>query len=130
MSTLTPTKRTLLDRAVKAHILDSIDNSGYDGGILADDKAKLTFLYNTFISEYGWAIKRYGQVGAFREWLQGLPSAMTVHFSNHDILQFALSTGYYGAKMTEKQEDQVLNSWFNLVAVKTFQLFRKYKVGA
>jgi hypothetical protein len=130
MNTHIQTKRTLLDLAIKAHILESIDNSGYDGGILEDDKAKLTFLYNTFISEYGWAIKHHGEVGAFKEWLQGLPSAMTVHFTNHDILQFALSTGYYGESMTERQENQVLDNWFNLVAVKTFQLFRKHKVGA
>lgn len=129
MNTLTPTKRTMLDKAVKNYILESIDNSSYDGGILADDKAKLTFLYNTFMSEYGWAIKRYGKQGAMREWLQGLPSSINIHFTNHDILKFALSTGYYGAKMTERQEEQVINGWFNLVAVKTFQLFRKYKVG-
>jgi hypothetical protein len=127
-NTLTPTKRTILDKAVKQHILDSIDNSNYDGAILADDKSKLTFLYNTFISEYGWAISDYGQVGAMREWLQGAPSSINIHLTNHDILKFALSTGYYGAKITERQEEQVLNGWFNLVAVKAFQLFRKYKI--
>lgn len=125
----TLTKRTVLDKAIKQHILDSIDHSGYDVGILVTNKERLEFLHNTFISEYGWAIARYGKQKAFREWLQGLPSAMTVHFTNHDILQFALSTGYYGKTMTEKQEETVLNNWFNIVANKTFQLFRKYKAG-
>ncbi len=130
MKTLTPTKRTMLDMAVKAHILESISDDGYlntriDG---ESDESKLRFLYRTFISEYGWAVSRYGEIGAFKEWAQGLPSSFNIYFTNHDILQFALNTGYYGAKMTERQEEQVLNNWFNLVAVKTFQLFRKYKV--
>lgn len=124
------TKTVALDQAVKKHILDSIDASGYSipDQHLMGDRMRLSFLYTTFHSEYGWAINRYGELNAFKEWIQGLPSCFTVHFTNHDILTFAKSTGYYGEKMTEAQEEKVLENWFNLVAVKTFQLFRKHKI--
>lgn len=138
----TITKRVALDKAVKAHILESIDFSGYDVPLELIQKAscvnipfneyeegKLSLLYTTFKSEYGWAVLRMGEQQAFKEWLQGLPTCIGIHWTNHDILKFALSTGYYGEKMTEKQEDAVLANWFNLVSVKTFQLFRKYKIA-
>lgn len=107
MKTHTPTKRTMLDRAIKAHILESINDDGYANILIdgASDESKLRFLYQTFISEYRWAISRYGEQGAFKEWAQGLPSSFNIYFTNHDILQFALNTGYYGEKMTERQEN-------------------------
>ena len=125
---MTPSKA--LDTAVKQYILESISNDGYDNAIaLTDEVAKLTFLKGTFKSEYGWAIPRYGEQMAFAEWIKGLPSSFNIAFTNYDILQLAIKWGYYGEKLTEKQEEEILDNYWNLITVKTFQLFKKYKIN-
>lgn len=128
MKTLSP--RMKLDTAAKEYIINSISPDGYVAPITVNTtEGKLKFLYNTFKNEYGWAIARYGEVGAMREWLQGLPSSINIAFTNHDILELAETWGYYDLPMTNAQKATVLRNWFNMIAVKTFQLFRKYKVN-
>lgn len=128
MKTINKSKQ--LDMNVKEYILKNIESEGYDvpSCDVADEKGKLSFLYTTFRAEYGWAIARYGEQRAFSEWLMGLPSAINIAFTNHDILQLAKDWGYYGETLTEAQENKILGNWWNLISVKAFQLFRKYKV--
>jgi hypothetical protein len=135
-------KNMTLDKTVKEYIINCIDSDGYD--IPLDlmreahalnipfeeyTKGKLQFLYDTFIIEYGWSIPAHGEVGAFREWTQGLPSCFNIEFTNHGILVLAETWGSIPANATERQKDKILENWFNFIAVKTFQLFKKYKIN-
>jgi len=123
-------KNVELDKTVKAYILEAIDNEGYDDAKeLKTDKEKLQFLMNTFKSEYGWSIERYGMNKAFAEWIAGLPSSFNIDFENYKILELARAWGSLKAFATEAQEDKILLNWFNFVTVKTFQLFRKHKIA-
>ncbi len=133
----TLTKRMMLDRQVKEYIINAIDNSNYDDEqgqpLLFDSKEEnpkewLCFLYDTFRSEYGWHIEQVGEQRAFREWIMGLPSSFNIDFENYKILQIAVKWGSIPAEYTEKQADKILENWFNFITVKTFQLFRKYKI--
>ena len=96
-------------------ILDNIDFDGYglDNNMYLYDKIKT--LYNIFLSEYGHEAKRHGDKRAFTEWLQGLPSVLTVPFMNYDILNRAYLHGLIKANATEKDEDDFLsNYWIKL----------------
>jgi hypothetical protein len=119
-------KSSELDKIVKAYIIDQIDNSGYSEQVLITDSDKVQFLHDTFMSEYGWRVSQVGQIKALSDWFSGLPSCCTVAFYNSDILDLAVKWGSLPADYTERQADKILDNWFNLVANKTAQLFRKY----
>lgn len=115
---------------VNPYILDCIDSSSYD--ITCNtDKEKLQFLYNTFIKEYWYGENKryYGNIiNAFTSWLQGLPSCFNIDFENYVILQIAKKWGSIPDNASERQEDKILENWFNFISVKTFKLFKKYKI--
>lgn len=117
-----------LDETVKQYIIDHIDASGYLDDEPETDAEKVKFLAETFQAEYSWAIPRYGLVKALSEWFQGLPSACTVDFYNDAILELAEQWGSLPKHRTERREDAILGNWWNLIANKTAQLFRKYDV--
>lgn len=119
-----------LNEKAYAYILDRICTDDYNTDIdTSTDKGKLEFLYNTFQGEYGWNVKRIGMVNAFREWLMGLPGAIRIEWTNYDILQLAKSWGCIPENATDKEEQKILDNYWNLIAVKSFQLFRKYKIA-
>jgi hypothetical protein len=93
-------------------IIDNIDLESYElsNDVYLYDKIKT--LYNIFKMEYGWNIERMGERRAFCEWLQGLPSTLTVPFYNHDILNRAYLHNVISANATEEQEDKFLDSYF------------------
>jgi hypothetical protein len=93
-------------------IIENIDLESYDlsNDVYLYDKIKT--LYNIFKMEYGWNIERMGERRAFCEWLQGLPSALTVPFYNHDILNRAYLHNVISANATEEQEDKFIDNYF------------------
>jgi hypothetical protein len=115
------------------YILNCIDSDNYEiSPAPGTEEEKLKFLYNTFISEY-WYIenqKYYHNniIVAFSSWLQGLPSSFNVDYENYRIIEMAKEWGSLQADANDKQEDKILNNWWNFIAVNTFQLFKKYKV--
>jgi hypothetical protein len=93
-------------------IINNIDLESYE---LSNDVYlydKIITLYNIFKMEYGYNIERMGERRAFCEWLQGLPSALTVPFYNHDILNLAYLHDQIKANATEQEEEQFLDSYF------------------
>ena len=120
-------KTQQLNSHVFPYILSCIDADGYDVQPETDAE-KLQFLSDTFHAEYGWMIDRVGPVAAFSEWLKGLPSSVNIEFTNWDILRLAREWGSLPENATERQEQKILDNYWNLIANKTFQLFRKYEV--
>lgn len=120
-----------LKEHVNAYIIDCIDGQGYDlpGDALITTEGKLRFLHDTFLKEYGWHVARYGKQNAFKEYLQGLPSCFNIAFTNHDILELAYKWESLSPSATDKQKDKILENYFNFIAVKTFQLFKKFKIS-
>lgn len=125
-------KSSELDKKVKSYIMDHIDPEPYTDKAMESNKDKLQFLYKTFKSEYGHEITRQrgNEINAFREWIMGLPTIFTVDFTNYDIVQLAIKWGSLPENHTEAQAYRIINNWFNLVANKSFQLFRKHGVIA
>ena len=87
---------------------------------------KIQFLKETFEIEYGHAINNLGYTGALEQWFMGLPSVCTVAFYNSDILEIAREWGSLPENATERQEQKILDNWFNLIACKTRQLITGY----
>lgn len=116
------------DECYKRVILDGIDNSNYSDKELSTNAEKIAFLHATFQAEYGWAIERYGMQGALREWLQGLPSAIAIPFYNFDILHLAVDCGNLKRNASEKDQEKILNNYWNYMAAKILQLFEGYHV--
>jgi len=111
------------------YVLDSISNEGYDDAKpLKTPKEKLQFLKDTFRSEYSFMIERVGERKAFEEWIAGLPSSFNIEFMNYEILKLAKKSGSLPENATDKQEDRVLENYWNFISVKTFQAFNKYDV--
>jgi hypothetical protein len=123
-------------------IIDNIDFKGYgidNEGYLYD---KIKTLYNIFKKEYGFMIERVGEVNAFKEWLQGLPSVLTVPFMNSEILSIAKDNGFFTitrstiypdntkteeqvyaeGRALENMEDRFLNHYWTNLALAFFNL--------
>ncbi|AWY02851.1 hypothetical protein [Alteromonas phage JH01] len=111
-------KSAQLDLDVKHYILECVEGDSVD--------QKIAYIADRFTSEYGFQIERVGRQKAMTEWLQGL--ALNIAFMNCEILQLAHKWGSLPADATEKQEDKILNNYWNLMAAKTLQLIEGYHV--
>jgi hypothetical protein len=89
---------------------------------------RLRIVIDTFKSEFSHEIKRQGQYKAFTEWLTGLPSALDIDFENWKILQLAEKWESIPVNATEKQQDKILENWWNFITIKFFQLCKFNKV--
>lgn len=123
-------------------IIDNIDLESYglSNDVYLYDKIKTT--YNIFKQEHGFMIERVGEVNAFKEWLMGLPSVLSVPFMNSEILSLAKDNGflnvqcttnhmdgsitteyvYAEGRMLESIEDRFLNNYWTNLALAFFNL--------
>lgn len=123
------TMRHELDKKVKRYILDCIDGSAYGADIEASSsKDKIEFLRKTFEEEYGYEIQRQGRQAALEDWYRGLPSACSLEYLDHKILELARDWGSLPENSTEVQERKILNGYWGMMAAKTAQLFDGYRV--
>lgn len=104
----------------KAYIISQIDGTGY-GKELITDQEKVCFLRDCFQKEYGFMIGRVGECKALAEYFAGLPSSCTIAFYNDEILELAREWGE-----TKATDQRILDNYFNFMANKTMQLFRKH----
>lgn len=115
------------DKIYKQYIIESIDPD-YCEAEEGNIKSLIAGLQVAFYAEYGWNVERVGEQKALAEWLQGLPSAINLPFYNHDILKLAVKFGSLPENATEKQEDKILDNYWDFMANKIGQLFRGYHV--
>ena len=111
-------KRTLKEmqenpyHELKKFLEDRIDFDGYD--LETTYNNKFTQLYEVFLDEYGWAIKRYGQKKALIEWLQGLPSTIDIPYHYYDISNLLYALGFDDIK--EMEDDELSDFYYSIVA--------------
>lgn len=79
-----------------------------------------------FTNEYHWRVDQVGQIKALTDWLQGL--AINIAFYNDEILHLARSWGSLPANATERQEDKILDNYWNFMANNLNQLFTGYRI--
>lgn len=122
-------KSSELDIIVKQYIINNINTDDCDIDIKPKTiQEKIAFLQRTFQAEYGHNIPHYGEQDAIEQWYRGLPSACSIDFENHRILELAEEWGYLEPGASGSKKDKVLDNWFRLLAAKTLQLFNAYRV--
>ena len=75
---------------------------------------RIEYLFNRFNNEYGFNIKRMGKRKALAEWLSGL--AIPIRFYNADIISLAKEMGSVEEDLTAKQEDNILENYWDFMA--------------
>lgn len=120
-------KSSELDRKVKLFILDNIDSDNYEVSTTTPAE-KMAFLKATFMSEYGWRVTQVGRQEALIDYLQGLPSSVSLPFYYHDIIELAIKWGSLSQAPTDKQADKITDNYWNFMAAKICQLFDGYRV--
>jgi hypothetical protein len=124
------TVRKVSNTVINQYILDAINTENYE--VVANtDKEKLQFLADTFKKEYVFPdnLKRYGSYqNVMREWIMGLPSAFNIDFENYRIIQIAKEWNMLDDNATERQEDKLIDGWFNFIAYKTMCLLNKHNI--
>ena len=113
MKTLTFYERT---------ILENIEGFGYYNiNEPKDNFNKVLEVYKIFKSEYVHQNNKHlNEVHLFAEWLQGLPTILTVPFYNYEILKNAEKDGFN--LMTEEAEDNFLEIYWHNLATAFFAL--------
>jgi len=114
-------KSSVLDRAAKLHILDSMCDHSH-----LSNEEKAAHIKQRFHSECGHEISRYGELTACTPWLQGL--ALNIEYMNHEIIELAKEWGSLEHDATEKQEQKILDNYWSFMANKCLQLMRGYRV--
>ena len=97
----------------RAFILDHIDHD-YNGNELKTDKAKITFLFNRFYSEYEWRVKQAGKRQAMIDWLSGL--ALSLPCYNGEVIDLAIEMGSIDDNPSDQLIDRVLANYFPFMA--------------
>ena len=93
---------------------------------MSSNFANIKETYRIFLKEKGYEIERVGEFNAFKDWLMGLPTILTVPFYNYDILEQYKK--YKQEKEPawnfhhEKQEDLFLENYWANVAKAFFTL--------
>jgi hypothetical protein len=119
MTTTQQSKQFIFD-----YILDGIDGAGYDVE-LNSDKDKINFVIDCLNAEYGWKVTRDGQFSALVDWLMGLPSAVSMAYSYHDIIKLAKEQGSLSQYATEKEEDTICDNYWRYMAMRILELHKK-----
>jgi len=107
---------------ITAYFESVADFSGYDDlvGLSPMEKAE-----EVFHSECGWNVLASGLRNAVRDWLQGLPSCLTIAFSDGDILE--LYRDLHGEACEESKERRIISGYFDHMAHKLTQIWEAGK---
>lgn len=102
-------------------IIDSIEFEGYDYSNDMNLYGKIKAIYNIFKKEYIHKNNSFmNEEILFTEWLQGLPSVLTVPFMNYDILQNAKKAGI--VLETEQQKNTFIDAYWTRLSNAFFTL--------
>ena len=108
-----------------SYILDSVYSDDKDVERMTD-KERIQFVLDTFYDEkYKDDRRRMSTSALLTEWIQGLPSAISVAFSNYDIQETGKSWGYC---KTPRSAATFVNMWWQGIAGGILQLARIYAI--
>lgn len=128
---LRSTKKAVKEK-IRAYILDNLEFCGYVGNDGFPEKepqtweGKILLCRDIFRDEYvnPQNLRRYGgEWGCFREWLCGLPSALTVDFSHYDARQLVREWLDQTEDETNKYDDaHVWDKYLHLITREFFAM--------
>ncbi len=122
--------RSAMNDATAQLIIDSIDCDYLGIPEETEINEKILSLRDRFILEVGWNVERVGQQKAAKDWLQGLASACTVLFYNHDILKWGVENNLINETASDRVQETFLENYWERVAGKLYILFNRAEKGA
>lgn len=123
MKTIRTNSKAFIEKA-EQYILDCID---YDG----TPYAKLIHVRGHFESEYNYPANKQNYPNTqdrLAQWFMGVPSAISIDYENYRIIELAKEWGSLPIDATEKQEQRVLDNWYNLMAFRLIKLSEKHGI--
>lgn len=114
-----------------SYVLDSIDESSTASDLdltFEDDRSRIEFFLEQFNEEYNYDYNKQSYPSLrlrISEYLQGLPSSISIHYTYHDIIR--LTKEWEGYKSKNK-EAYFCNNWFKILAICILQLAARYKI--
>ena len=136
-STVKPVSIKQVQLVIKKHIIDGMDldaydiapkfdNVTYEGDLIADAQTVVTCFESEFLHNGNRDISTSKVLA---EWLQGLPSIISIAYTNYDILQIGMECGlikkeYPTEAGRESAENTFIGGWFNRVAMQLLQIAR------
>lgn len=110
------------------YILSCINAEEYGKENLTD-KEKVQFVIDCFVAEkWNWQKKqKISLQSAFTEYLQGLPTCLTLAFYNSDIVKLAEEIS--GNTYNEKIADKILENYWRFMTAKFFRLAKSLKIN-
>lgn len=114
-----------------SYILDGIDESSHTdelGISFEEDRMRLMFFLENFNKEFNFDYNKRNYPSLhlrISEYLRGLPSSISIHYTYHDIIR--LTKEWEGYKSKNKEE-YFCNNWFKILATCILQLAARYKI--
>jgi len=111
---------------IQDYILDSIDSEGYDIKTETPTE-KLQFLFDCFEVEFNYKNNqlRYPNFqNRFANWLQGLPSAISIPHQYNKILELSRNLLEVDT-LSEKLENQIIKNYWSFMAFHIIKLKNK-----
>lgn len=109
------------------YLCDALDDfEEYGVPDTQEERAKI--IASRFESEhnYGANIRRYPNLQErIADWLAGLPLNIDHYYS--DILR--IHSDWAGCNFTDKQAEKLQDEWFNFLAMKLIQLWRRHNIA-
>lgn len=109
-----------MKKQIEKYILDAIDFEG-------SNLEKLNYVLQCFAVEYECEYERVRQPNVqkrFSDYLQGLPSCISVEYRNCEIINIAKSWGSIPENATENQKYKITYNWFNYISSHFFRMVR------
>jgi predicted glycosyltransferase len=119
---------THYEKLGREYLLENMYFDDYDFPIPENDIAKFYVIYLTFLTEYGYNIKRYGEYKAIEEWLMGLPSIISLPYTWYDITEYFKKIGLITTKTSEREIEKKLQNYWSYCANSLLKGFKETKL--
>ena len=118
-------KRFLIDCIAEP---EDFENGVTDDGITPRRVLKVQNFFKVFNDEYGYEITRQGEYNALAEYMQNQPSSISLPCHYHEQIELAKELGSIPQDATEKQEQKIIDNFYNFFTNYLLQLKRIMKI--
>ena len=99
-----------------------------DDGSTPNRVSKVQNFFKVFNDEYGYEIKKQGEYNALAEYMQNQPSSISLPCYYHEQIELAKEFGSIPQDATEKQEQKIIDNFYNFFTTYLLQLKRTMKI--
>tara|TARA_R100000541_G_C1886204_1_gene82986 strand:+ start:897 stop:1280 length:384 start_codon:yes stop_codon:yes gene_type:complete len=96
--------------------------------LLEDTVFKVQTFFKVFNDEYGYEITRQGEYNALTEYMQNQPSSISLPCYYHEQIELAKELGSIPQDATDKQEQKIIDNFYNFFTNYLLQLKRTMKI--